>query len=30
VEKYFGRPIDYAYHPMHIVAIGASLAASQV
>ncbi len=30
VEKYFGRSIDYAYHPMHIVAIGASLAASLV
>lgn len=27
VEKYFGQEVDYAFDPMHIVAIGASTAA---
>ncbi|MBN2497473.1 MAG: Hsp70 family protein [Deltaproteobacteria bacterium] len=27
IEAYFGRPVEYAFHPMHTVAIGASLAA---
>ena len=30
VEKYFDKPIRYAYHPMHTVAIGASVASSQL
>jgi molecular chaperone DnaK len=30
VESYFGKPIEYAFHPMHTVAIGASIAAGQL
>jgi molecular chaperone DnaK len=25
IEGYFGHPVEYAFHPMHIVALGASL-----
>ena len=30
VEKYFDKPIKYAFHPMHTVAIGSSVATSQL
>lgn len=30
VETYFGKPIEYVFHPMHTVAIGASIAAGQL
>jgi hypothetical protein len=30
VEKYFDKPIKYAFHPMHTVAIGASVASNQL
>ena len=30
IEKYFGKPVHYAFHPMHTVAIGASIAAGHI